>query len=53
LADPTYRNYRSSAGRASLELAALRMCEEYRSAHPADSIFYEDEALRIYRLVNK
>lgn len=48
LTDPTYRNYRSPAGRSSLELAALELCEIYRKTHPT-RIFYEDENLRIYQ----
>jgi len=48
LVDPTYRNYRSPAGRASLEWTALRLCEDYKRAHGDASIFYEDDDLRIY-----
>ena len=48
LVDPTYRNYRSPAGRASLEWTALRLCEAYKQSHPDASIFYEDDDLRIY-----
>lgn len=48
LTDPTYRYYRSSAGRASLEQQALTLCETYRKLHPETKIYYEDEVLRIY-----
>jgi hypothetical protein len=48
LSDPTYRYYRSPAGRASLEFAALKLCEAYRLSHAGTSIYYEDDALRIY-----
>jgi len=49
LGDRTYRYYRSSAGRASLEYSALQMCEAYRTHHPNSSdIYYEDRELRIY-----
>jgi hypothetical protein len=50
LADTTYRSYRSPAGRASLEEAALRLCEEYRKSHNDTKIFFEDETLRIYQV---
>jgi hypothetical protein len=49
LTDPTYRAYRSPAGRASLEFAALNLCETYRHQHPDASIYYDDGTLRIYR----
>ena len=49
LTDPTYRNYRSPAGRSSVELAALKLCEVYSELHPNSRIFYEDENLRIYQ----
>ena len=48
LYDPVYRFYRSNAGRASLQLNALKMCENYRLNHPNTSIYYEDDILRIY-----
>ena len=48
LGDRTYGYYRSTAGRASLEYEALRMCEKYRLHHPDSDIYYEDEKLRIY-----
>ncbi len=50
LVDSTYRNYRSPAGRASLESRALHLCESYRSTHRNVSIFFEDEHTRIYRI---
>lgn len=53
LSDRTYRYYRSSAGRASLEYEALQVCEAYRSHHPRSSdIYYEDNELRIYHFFN-
>ncbi len=48
LGDRTYRYYRSSAGRASLEFEALQMCEAYRHNHPHSEIYYENKELRIY-----
>ncbi len=48
LTDASYRQYRSLAGRASLEFVALQLCESYRNSHLQGEIFYEDEALRIY-----
>ncbi len=48
LKDATYRYYRSSAGRASLEYEALQMCETYLHNHPKSGIYYEDRELRIY-----
>jgi hypothetical protein len=49
LSDPTYRSYRSTAGRASLQFEALQLCEDYRRHHPdSSSIYYEDDDLRIY-----
>ena len=50
LTDPTYRNYRSPGGRASLEAAALRLCENYRQSHPDADVFVENEDLRIYHV---
>lgn len=50
LADTTYRNYRSPGGRASLEAAALQLCESYRQYHSNVDIFFEDEFLRIYHI---
>lgn len=50
LTDPTYRNYRSPAGRASLEAAALRLCESYRQYHSHTEVFFENEVLRIYHV---
>lgn len=48
LSDASYKNYRSLAGRASLEQQALTLCETYREFHPEVKIYYEDENLRIY-----
>lgn len=50
LADTTYRNYRSPGGRASLESAALKLCEDYRQHHPNTNVFFENEDLRIYHV---
>jgi len=50
LADSTYRSYRSPAGRASLESAALQLCEGYRKSHDDADVFFEDENLRIYHV---
>ncbi len=50
LSDRTYRYYRSSAGRASLEFEALQMCEAYRLNHHDSEIYYEDRELRIYHV---
>ena len=49
LGDRTYRYYRSTAGRASLEFEALQMCEAYRKNHSDSQIYFEDEELRIYQ----
>jgi hypothetical protein len=48
LLDPSYRNYRSLAGRASLQFQAWQMCETYRRHHPETLIYYEDNDLIIY-----
>jgi len=50
LIDPTYRNYRSPGGRASLEAAALELCESYRQHHSDTNVFFENEVLRIYHI---
>jgi len=50
LTDITYRNYRSPAGRASLESAALQLCESYRRHHSDADIYFEDDSLRIYHI---
>jgi len=50
LTDPTYRNYRSPGGRASLEAAALRLCESYQRYHSHTEVFFENEVLRIYHI---
>lgn len=51
LSDRTYRFYRSSAGRASLEYEALQMCQAYSQTHPNSEIYYEDRELRIYHFL--
>lgn len=51
LLDPSYRNYRSLAGRASLQFQAWQMCETYRRHHPETSIYYENEQLIIYHFL--
>jgi hypothetical protein len=50
LTDPTYRHYRSPGGRASLEAAALQLCENYRQYHSNADVFFENEVLRIYHV---
>jgi hypothetical protein len=50
LTDPTYINYRSPGGRASLEAAALLLCEAYRQQHANANVFFENEDLRIYHV---
>jgi hypothetical protein len=50
LMDSTYRSYRSPAGRASLESAALQMCESYREHHSDADVYFEDDDLRIYHI---
>src|SRR5437879_5231882 len=50
LMDPAYRNYRSPGGRASLEAAALQLCENYRQHHSNVDVFFENEVLRIYHI---
>lgn len=50
LTDITYRNYRSPAGRASLESAAMQLCESYRRHHSDADIYFEDDSLRIYHI---
>ena len=49
LADPSYRHYRSLAGRASLQARLQAMCEAYARTHASASIYYEDAQIRIYR----
>lgn len=49
LADPTYRNYRSLAGRASLQARLRALCEAYARTHEGASVYYEDDDLAIYR----
>ena len=53
LGDRTYRYYRSTAGRASLEFEALQMCELYRRNHPDSQIYFENAELRIYQFKAK
>jgi hypothetical protein len=48
LRDLSYKNYRSSVGRASLEQQAIMLCETYRGTHKEVKVYYEDEVLRIY-----
>jgi hypothetical protein len=50
LTDITYRNYRSPAGRASLESAAMQLCESYRRHHSDADIYFEDDCVRIYHI---
>jgi hypothetical protein len=50
LTDATYRSYRSPAGRASLESAALELCENYRGYHSNSEIVFEDENFRVYHI---
>ena len=50
MADSTYSHYRSPGGRASLESAALRLCESYKQSHGNTDVFFEDENLRIYHI---
>jgi hypothetical protein len=50
LTDATYRNYRSPAGRASLESDAQQLCDNYRVNHSDMTTFYEDQNLKIYRI---
>jgi hypothetical protein len=49
LADPTQRNYRSIAGRASLEYETARLCERAQAPGYVRSVYYEDAVLKIYR----
>lgn len=53
LNDLSYKNYRSPAGRASLEQQAITLCETYKKNHPEMKIYYEDEVLRIYFIPQK
>lgn len=50
LTDATYRAYRSPAGRASLESAALQLCETYSQRHAGLEVYFENEYLRVYHL---
>jgi hypothetical protein len=49
LADPSYRQYRSLAGRASLQAQLHALCEAYRGTHADASIYYDDAEITIYR----
>jgi len=49
LADPTYRHYRSLAGRASLQARLRALCENYRRIHSGASIHYDNDDITIYR----
>lgn len=46
--DPVFRNYRTLAGRSSLQFNAMQLCEIYRQNHPDSSIEYEDQVLKVY-----
>jgi len=46
--DSVYRNYRTLAGRSSLQFDAMKLCEAYRKTHPDSSIEYEDKVLKVY-----
>lgn len=49
LIDPTYRNYRSLAGRATLQARLHALCQAYARTHNGASLYYEDDDLAIYR----
>jgi hypothetical protein len=49
LTDPSYRHYRSLAGRASLQAQLRTLCESYARTHQGASIYYQDEQITIYR----
>ena len=49
LADPSYRHYRSLAGRASLQARLFALCEAYGRSHHGASVYYDDEQLTIFR----
>jgi hypothetical protein len=49
LADPSYRQYRSLAGRASVQAQLYALCESYKRTHTNASIYYEDAQITIYR----
>jgi hypothetical protein len=54
LSDPTYRHYRSLAGRSSLQFQALQLCRTYQQHHPQLSqIYYEDDWIIIYQFAGK
>ncbi len=50
LTDATYRNYRSPAGRASMEYDAWRLCENYRQYHSDMEVYFQNDHLLIYRI---
>ena len=49
LVDPVYRNYRSPAGRSSLQFAAYKLCERLRTQDPNAGLYFDDGRLKIYR----
>jgi hypothetical protein len=49
LRDPSYRHYRSLAGRASLQAQLDVLCKAYARSHANVSIYYEDANITIYR----
>jgi hypothetical protein len=49
LRDSSYRQYRSLAGRASLQAQLHALCEAYMRTHADASIYYDDAQIRIYR----
>jgi hypothetical protein len=49
LADPSYRQYRSLAGRASLQAQLQTLCQAYMRTHADASIYYDDAQITIYR----
>jgi hypothetical protein len=50
LVDPTYRHYRSGAGRASLQMRLLALCRTYAASHSGVSLYYDDDVLSVYRV---
>jgi hypothetical protein len=49
LRDPSYKHYRSLAGRASLQAQLDVLCKAYARSHANVSIYYEDANITIYR----
>jgi len=47
---PTEIYYRDSAGRAKLENHMLAWCEAYKKCHDNMVVYYEDDALRVYKI---